>query len=80
MAPSPRRHPASPRPTVPAHGGSDTELQARHRLRCISEAAYYRALARGFAPGGDLQDWLAAEAEFDAEPSVHPHRPASTGD
>ncbi|MGK2913578.1 MAG: DUF2934 domain-containing protein [Porticoccaceae bacterium] len=31
----------------------------------IAEAAYYRAQARGFAPGCELDDWLAAEAEVD---------------
>lgn len=29
----------------------------------IAEAAYYRAHARGFAPGYELEDWLQAEAE-----------------
>lgn len=29
----------------------------------IAVAAYYRAQARGFAPGNELQDWLAAEQE-----------------
>lgn len=29
----------------------------------IAEAAYYRALARGFAPGCEVDDWLQAEAE-----------------
>jgi hypothetical protein len=33
------------------------------RQRMIAEAAYYRAEKRGFAPGNDLDDWLAAEAE-----------------
>jgi hypothetical protein len=28
-------------------------------------AAYYKALARGFAPGHELDDWLAAEKEAD---------------
>ena len=32
----------------------------------IAEAAYLRAAARGFAPGHELEDWLAAEAEVDA--------------
>lgn len=32
----------------------------------IAEAAYYRALARGFAPGCELDDWLAAERELGA--------------
>ena len=29
----------------------------------IAKAAYYRAQARGFAPGCELDDWLAAEVE-----------------
>lgn len=29
----------------------------------IAEAAYYRAQQRGFSPGYELEDWLAAEAE-----------------
>lgn len=29
----------------------------------IADAAYYRAEQRGFAPGNELDDWLAAEAE-----------------
>jgi len=29
----------------------------------IAEAAYYCAEKRGFAPGGELQDWLDAEAQ-----------------
>ena len=31
----------------------------------IAVAAYYRAEMRGFAPGGELQDWLEAEAEIE---------------
>lgn len=29
----------------------------------IKEAAYYKALERGFASGHELDDWLAAEKE-----------------
>jgi len=36
----------------------DEELQQRIRL-----AAYYRAMRRGFAPGGEDEDWFAAEEE-----------------
>jgi hypothetical protein len=36
------------------------------RARSIAEAAYYRAERRGFAPGAELEDWLAAEREIDA--------------
>ena len=32
----------------------------------IAEAAYYCAEKRGFAPGGELQDWLDAEAQLAA--------------
>jgi len=28
-----------------------------------AEAAYYMAMRRGFAPGHELEDWLAAEEE-----------------
>jgi hypothetical protein len=31
----------------------------------IAEAAYLRAERRGFAPGNEHEDWLAAEAEVD---------------
>jgi hypothetical protein len=30
----------------------------------IAELAYYKAEQRSFAPGHDLDDWLAAEQEF----------------
>jgi hypothetical protein len=33
------------------------------RRRMIETAAYLRAELRGFEPGHDLEDWLAAEAE-----------------
>jgi hypothetical protein len=29
----------------------------------IAEIAYFKAKARGFAPGGEVQDWIEAEAE-----------------
>jgi len=38
--------------------------ELRHAL--IAEAAYLRAERRGFAPGGETEDWLAAEVEVDA--------------
>jgi hypothetical protein len=33
----------------------------------VAEAAYYLALARGFAPGQELDDWLAAEKALEDE-------------
>jgi Protein of unknown function (DUF2934) len=32
----------------------------------IAEAAYLRAERRGFTPGYEVEDWLAAEKEVDA--------------
>ena len=29
----------------------------------IEQAAYYRAEKRGFQPGSEVEDWVAAEAE-----------------
>ncbi len=34
------------------------------RQGMIAEAAYYRAAARGFEPGAELDDWLAAESDI----------------
>jgi|GEM_PF-1292321 len=40
-------------------------VEAEIRNRMVAEAAYYRAEARGFADGYELEDWLDAEAEID---------------
>jgi len=42
-----------------------TQITAEERHRQISEAAYYRAMRRGFHGGADLEDWLESEAEID---------------
>jgi len=36
------------------------------RQQRIATTAYYKAEARRFEPGYELEDWLAAEAEIDA--------------
>jgi hypothetical protein len=36
--------------------------------KLIAEAAYYRAQQRGFSPGYELEDWLAAEAQITKGP------------
>ena len=33
-------------------------------LSRIAESAYYKAEARGYEPGHEIQDWLEAEAEM----------------
>lgn len=40
-------------------------LSLEQREAMIREAAYYHYAERGFAPGHDLDDWLAAEAEIE---------------
>jgi hypothetical protein len=40
-------------------------LSESKRRRMVAEAAYYRALQRGFAAGGEVDDWLAAEQEVE---------------
>lgn len=44
----------------------EDRTQNSHRQTRIAIAAYYRAEARGFTPGCELEDWLAAEAQVDA--------------
>jgi hypothetical protein len=40
-------------------------LDPERRRSLIAEAAYFRAERRGFTPGCEAADWLAAEAEVD---------------
>ena len=43
--------------------GSGPAVSAQEREMLVARAAYFRAEKRGFAPGGELQDWVEAEAE-----------------
>lgn len=52
-------------PTIVAKAPNFVDPQQRSAL--IARAAYFRALNRGFEPGHEVADWLAAEAEVDAE-------------
>lgn len=45
---------------------SVTPMSADVRRLMIAEAAYYIAERRGFAAGGELEDWLLAEKQIDA--------------
>ena len=49
---------------VPVFGIKSTpEEWEQERANRIAEAAYYKAMSRGFEPGHEMEDWLAAEAE-----------------
>ena len=45
--------------------GRQGRAGAEERQQMIAIVAYYRAERRGFEPGGELDDWLAAEAEIE---------------
>jgi hypothetical protein len=51
---------------------SSPPRKSRHSQ--IAERAYFLSQARGFAPGRQLDDWLAAEREIDARRSDEAHR------
>ena len=42
------------------------------RHAAIAQNAYFRAQQRGFEPGHELEDWLAAEEETDTDGTDHP--------
>lgn len=61
----------APRKTAKAVVPDKTVFNAfvgpEQRQALIAENAYFRAEKRGFAPGYETADWLAAEAEVDAQ-------------
>ena len=56
--------------------GAAGSVPAAERHRRISERAYLRAAARGFVGDRQVEDWLAAEQEIDAETASRRARPA----
>jgi hypothetical protein len=53
-------------PRVSAEHASAGRVSGEARQAMIAKAAYLRAERRGFAPGREEEDWLAAEKEVDA--------------
>lgn len=51
---------------TPAKTPAHVTISEDVRRGMIAEGAYLRAERRGFAPGHEEEDWLAAEAEVDA--------------
>ena len=51
-------------PPPPPSGDAQVDVSAEELRQLISEAAYYRAKQRGFAPGHELEDWIQAEQEI----------------
>lgn len=62
-----KRAPRKPRATTAqAAPPAPRFVGPEQRAALIAEAAYFRAEKRGFSPGHEAEDWLAAEAEVDA--------------
>ena len=61
--------PETTEPSLESIAGAEAqpEMPSQDRMRRIAEAAYYLAEHRGFAPGGEMEDWLAAERQVEGE-------------
>lgn len=57
----------TPQADAPAteRGKAASGCTAEERCALIARAAYLRAEKRAFAPGAEMDDWLAAEIEVD---------------
>ncbi len=62
---------AAKRATTTGAKTSPVNISAEERWRMVATAAYHKAEKRGFAPGHEVEDWLAAEKEIDAV--LRPH-------
>ena len=49
--------------TEPELASEGSEIAGEDQINSIAVAAYYKAEARGYEPGHEMQDWLDAEAE-----------------
>jgi hypothetical protein len=69
LAPTAPARAKSPAPRVrkmAAKAPAGVTISEDVRRGMIAEGAYLRAERRGFAPGHEEEDWVAAEAEVDA--------------
>lgn len=58
---------------------SAAAITTADRRRMIAEAAYYRALDRGFVGGNPEEDWLQAEQEINEAPMRPAHASKNAG-
>jgi hypothetical protein len=63
QAKGPTRTAAPTKKAPESRGNGAARLSAEEVYRLIQESAYFKAKARGFAPGHEVQDWIEAEAE-----------------
>ena len=57
----------------PLENEAPSEVQTGQAQERIAALAYFKAEARGFWPGHELDDWLAAEEEINREGSADRH-------
>lgn len=60
----PSKPTASRRGSSSSPAGKVPQVDAGARRAMVAQAAYFRAQKRGFAQGGELEDWLEAEREI----------------
>jgi hypothetical protein len=75
--PTPKRAPRRKAAAAAAPVVQPPFVDPQQRAALIARAAYFRAMQRGFGPGHEMADWLAAEAEVDAELLQGATRPTS---
>jgi hypothetical protein len=69
--PTQARKPARAAPDTPqvrpsereTSGNTQAKLSPEEVYKLIQESAYFKAKARGFEPGHEVQDWIEAEQE-----------------
>jgi hypothetical protein len=61
-----KRPGAAPPPSNSIVTCSSAYIEPEIRDAMIAEGAYFRSARRGFEPGHEVVDWLAAESEIDA--------------
>jgi hypothetical protein len=55
---------AAPSAAAPRNTANVKSVPSNEEIyRLIAETAYFKAKARGFEPGGEVRDWIEAEAE-----------------
>lgn len=55
-----------------------TVVNGEEKRELIGKAAYFRAERRGFVPGFEVDDWLAAELEIERSLRKSPANPRSS--
>lgn len=69
-----QKSPREPQAEVEPVGAMKSAPSESELRKMISEAAYYRAEKRGFAPGLETEDWREAEAEVLGRVRTHETR------